>query len=55
MATKLKPQGLRYKKFEIWIKVAKLPKPQESKMTVYSILICTSIYTCMLSLNTFST
>ncbi|MFS7988833.1 hypothetical protein Hanom_Chr11g01039501 [Helianthus anomalus] len=31
MATKLKPQGSRCKRFEIWTKVAKLPKPQGPK------------------------
>ncbi|MFS8023686.1 hypothetical protein Hanom_Chr16g01454371 [Helianthus anomalus] len=28
MATKLKPQGPRFKSFEIWTKVAKVTKPQ---------------------------
>ncbi|MFS7984334.1 putative glycosyl transferase, family 31 [Helianthus anomalus] len=31
MAIKLKPQGPDCKKFEIWTKVAKLPKPQGPK------------------------
>ncbi|MFS7976565.1 hypothetical protein Hanom_Chr10g00893951 [Helianthus anomalus] len=31
MATKCKPQGPRFKKFEIWTKMAKLPKPQGPK------------------------
>ncbi|MFS7910844.1 hypothetical protein Hanom_Chr02g00110971 [Helianthus anomalus] len=31
MATKCKPQGPRCKKFEIWTKVAKVPKPQRPK------------------------
>ncbi|MFS7919980.1 hypothetical protein Hanom_Chr03g00218961 [Helianthus anomalus] len=28
MAIKVKPQGARFKKFEIWTKMAKVPKPQ---------------------------
>ncbi|MFS8023385.1 hypothetical protein Hanom_Chr16g01450851 [Helianthus anomalus] len=31
MATKTKPQGPRFKKFEIWTKMAKVPKPQGPK------------------------
>ncbi|MFS7910646.1 hypothetical protein Hanom_Chr02g00108721 [Helianthus anomalus] len=31
MATKCKPQGTRFKKFEIWTKMAKVPKPQGPK------------------------
>ncbi|MFS8024519.1 hypothetical protein Hanom_Chr16g01464211 [Helianthus anomalus] len=31
MATKCKPQGPRCKKFEIWTKMAKVPKPQGPK------------------------
>ncbi|MFS8011068.1 hypothetical protein Hanom_Chr14g01304491 [Helianthus anomalus] len=31
MATKYKPQGPRCKKFEIWTKMAKVPKPQGPK------------------------
>ncbi|KAJ0492949.1 hypothetical protein HanIR_Chr12g0580591 [Helianthus annuus] len=31
MATKMKPQGPRFKKFEIWTKMAKVPKPQGPK------------------------
>ncbi|MFS7948088.1 hypothetical protein Hanom_Chr06g00555861 [Helianthus anomalus] len=31
MATKCKPQGPRCNKFEIWTKMAKLPKPQGPK------------------------
>ena len=31
MATKVKPQGPRFKKFEIWTKMAKGPKPQGPK------------------------
>ncbi|MFS7983503.1 hypothetical protein Hanom_Chr11g00975251 [Helianthus anomalus] len=31
MATKVKPQGPRFKKFEIWTKMAKVPKPQGPK------------------------
>ncbi|MFS7901020.1 hypothetical protein Hanom_Chr00s162137g01825571 [Helianthus anomalus] len=41
MATKLKPQGPRYKKFEIWTKVAKLAKPQGPKwqFTLYTLYV----------------
>ncbi|MFS7928728.1 hypothetical protein Hanom_Chr04g00324161 [Helianthus anomalus] len=31
MAIKLKPHGPRCKRFQIWTKVAKLPKPQGPK------------------------
>ncbi|MFS8003908.1 hypothetical protein Hanom_Chr13g01219401 [Helianthus anomalus] len=31
MAIKVKPQGPRFKKFEIWTKMAKVPKPQGPK------------------------
>ncbi|MFS7957786.1 hypothetical protein Hanom_Chr07g00670501 [Helianthus anomalus] len=31
MAIKCKPQGPRCKKFEIWTKMAKVPKPQGPK------------------------
>ncbi|MFS8014290.1 hypothetical protein Hanom_Chr15g01342851 [Helianthus anomalus] len=31
MTIKVKPQGSRFKKFEIWTKMAKLPKPQGPK------------------------
>ncbi|MFS7902986.1 hypothetical protein Hanom_Chr01g00018311 [Helianthus anomalus] len=31
MATKVKLQGPRFKKFEIWTKMAKVPKPQGPK------------------------
>ncbi|MFS7901946.1 hypothetical protein Hanom_Chr01g00005561 [Helianthus anomalus] len=31
MAIKTKPQGPRFKKFEIWTKMAKVPKPQGPK------------------------
>ncbi|MFS7954466.1 hypothetical protein Hanom_Chr07g00630841 [Helianthus anomalus] len=31
MATKCKPQGPRCKKFEIWTKMTKMPKPQGPK------------------------
>ncbi|MFS7898354.1 hypothetical protein Hanom_Chr00s021218g01760641 [Helianthus anomalus] len=31
MTTKCKPQGPRCKKFEIWTKMAKVPKPQGPK------------------------
>ncbi|MFS7951344.1 hypothetical protein Hanom_Chr07g00594041 [Helianthus anomalus] len=31
MATKVKPQGPKFKKFEIWTKMAKVPKPQGPK------------------------
>ncbi|MFS8004915.1 hypothetical protein Hanom_Chr13g01231321 [Helianthus anomalus] len=41
MATKCKPQGPRFKKFEIWTKMAKLPKPQGPKwqFTLYKIMV----------------
>ncbi|MFS7904314.1 hypothetical protein Hanom_Chr01g00034631 [Helianthus anomalus] len=31
MAIKVKPQGPRFKKFEIWTKMKKVPKPQGPK------------------------
>ncbi|KAF5810715.1 hypothetical protein HanXRQr2_Chr04g0172901 [Helianthus annuus] len=31
MTIKVKPQGPRFKKFEIWTKMAKVPKPQGPK------------------------
>ncbi|MFS8033702.1 hypothetical protein Hanom_Chr17g01572671 [Helianthus anomalus] len=31
MAIKVKPQGPRFKKFEIWTKMTKVPKPQGPK------------------------
>ncbi|MFS7889332.1 hypothetical protein Hanom_Chr00s000003g01605721 [Helianthus anomalus] len=31
MAIKMKPQGRRFKKFEIWTKMAKVSKPQGPK------------------------
>ncbi|MFS7978582.1 hypothetical protein Hanom_Chr10g00917131 [Helianthus anomalus] len=31
MTIKVKPHGLRFKKFEIWTKLAKVPKPQGPK------------------------
>ncbi|MFS8009803.1 hypothetical protein Hanom_Chr14g01289631 [Helianthus anomalus] len=31
MAIKVKPHGPRFKKFEIWTKMAKVPKPQGPK------------------------
>ncbi|MFS7916293.1 hypothetical protein Hanom_Chr02g00175431 [Helianthus anomalus] len=45
MSTKLKPQGPRCKKFEIWTKMAKLPKPQGPKwqFTLLSIYINLSL------------
>ncbi|MFS7903276.1 hypothetical protein Hanom_Chr01g00022151 [Helianthus anomalus] len=41
MAIKLKPQGPRFKKFEIWTKMAKVPKPQGPKwqFTLNNIII----------------
>ncbi|MFS8012670.1 hypothetical protein Hanom_Chr14g01323561 [Helianthus anomalus] len=44
MAIKLKPQGPRFKKFEIWTKMAKVPKPQGPKwqFTLYFIFLFTS-------------
>ncbi|MFS7900893.1 hypothetical protein Hanom_Chr00s148865g01821341 [Helianthus anomalus] len=44
MATKLKPQGPRCKRFEIWTKVAKLPKPQGPKWQFTLYLIFRLIY-----------
>ncbi|KAJ0578988.1 hypothetical protein HanIR_Chr05g0253941 [Helianthus annuus] len=43
MATKVKPQGPRFKKFEIWTKMAKVPKPQGPKWQFTLILI----YLCL--------
>ncbi|MFS7946553.1 hypothetical protein Hanom_Chr06g00537691 [Helianthus anomalus] len=31
MTIKVKPQGPKFKKFEIWTKMAKVPKPHGSK------------------------
>ncbi|MFS7985442.1 hypothetical protein Hanom_Chr11g00998411 [Helianthus anomalus] len=31
MTIKVKPYGPRFKKFEIWTKMAKVPKPQRPK------------------------
>ncbi|MFS7941096.1 hypothetical protein Hanom_Chr05g00472121 [Helianthus anomalus] len=41
MATKVKSQGPRFKKFEIWTKMAKVPKPQgpKSQFTLSFILL----------------
>ncbi|MFS7931286.1 hypothetical protein Hanom_Chr04g00354191 [Helianthus anomalus] len=41
MATKYKPQGPRCKKFEIWTKMAKVPKPQGPKwqFTLFSLTL----------------
>ncbi|MFS8025299.1 hypothetical protein Hanom_Chr16g01473351 [Helianthus anomalus] len=39
MAIKVKPQGPRFKKFEIWTKMAKVSKPQGPKWQFTLILI----------------
>ncbi|MFS8005704.1 hypothetical protein Hanom_Chr13g01240501 [Helianthus anomalus] len=39
MATKTKPQGPRFKKFEIWTKMTKVPKPQGPKWQFTQIYI----------------
>ncbi|MFS7989709.1 hypothetical protein Hanom_Chr11g01050021 [Helianthus anomalus] len=41
MATKVKPQGPTFKKFEIWTKMAKVPKPQGPKwqFTLYMVTL----------------
>ncbi|MFS7911220.1 hypothetical protein Hanom_Chr02g00115531 [Helianthus anomalus] len=51
MAIKCKPQGPRCKKFEIWTKMAKVPKPQGPKwqftlsiMKEINIKICEVVY-----------
>ncbi|MFS7980172.1 putative protein-synthesizing GTPase [Helianthus anomalus] len=36
MAIKVKPQGPRFKKFEIWTKMTKVPKPQGPKLHFFS-------------------
>ncbi|MFS7980120.1 hypothetical protein Hanom_Chr10g00935601 [Helianthus anomalus] len=48
MAIKVKPQGPRFKKFEIWTKMAKVPKPQGPKwqFTHYN-------FTCILRVSFF--
>ncbi|KAJ0765798.1 hypothetical protein HanPI659440_Chr08g0307731 [Helianthus annuus] len=53
MATKHKPQGPRCKKFEIWTKMAKVPKPQgpkwqftQSKNYAHVILISKCLLRC---------
>ncbi|KAJ0481011.1 hypothetical protein HanIR_Chr13g0637961 [Helianthus annuus] len=38
MATKLRPQGRTFKRFEFWTKVAKVTKPQRTILALYSIL-----------------
>ncbi|MFS7901947.1 hypothetical protein Hanom_Chr01g00005571 [Helianthus anomalus] len=43
MAIKVKPQGLRFKKFEIWTKMAKVPKPQGPKWQFTLILILVNL------------
>ncbi|MFS8010003.1 hypothetical protein Hanom_Chr14g01291881 [Helianthus anomalus] len=46
MAIKMKPQGPRFKKFEIWTKMTKVPKPQGPKwqFTHFFISVCFYIY-----------
>ncbi|MFS7934236.1 hypothetical protein Hanom_Chr05g00389201 [Helianthus anomalus] len=39
MAIKVKPHGPRFKKFEIWTKMAKVPKPQGPKWQFTLLLI----------------
>ncbi|MFS7910186.1 hypothetical protein Hanom_Chr02g00103291 [Helianthus anomalus] len=45
MATKVKPQGPRFKKFAIWTKMAKVPKPQGPKWQFTPVLLQTSFAT----------
>ncbi|MFS7918790.1 hypothetical protein Hanom_Chr03g00205291 [Helianthus anomalus] len=51
MATKTKPQGPRFKKFEIWTKMAKVPKPQGPKWQFTLLLINTILCIIMSVLN----
>ncbi|MFS7934838.1 hypothetical protein Hanom_Chr05g00396351 [Helianthus anomalus] len=46
MAIKLKPQGPRFKKFEIWTKMTKVPKPQGPKwqFTLIFFIVLTFIF-----------